>query len=105
MSRPENTPAPAAAQQLKTTKVDFANQCHGELLSVRAGVPAVEALQLARGLASGVQQILGHLSDAINHGETLYYMDEMLAIGFLSDTVASLVFSVERELEVRGGEQ
>lgn len=100
----QNTPAPSAAQQPKTTPVDFANQCHGELLSVRSGVPAVEALQLARRLASGVQQILGHLSDAINHGETLYYMDEMLAIGFLSDTVASLVFSVERELEAQGGE-
>lgn len=105
MSRLENTPAPSAAQQLKTSKVDFANQCHGELLSVSAGVPAVEALQLARSLASGVHQILGHLSDAINHGETLYFMDEMLAIGFLSDTVASLVFSVERELEDQGGEQ
>lgn len=105
MSQPKNTAAQTNTQQLKTATVAFANQCHGELLSVRAGVPAVEALQLARGLASGVQQILGHLSDAINHGETLYYMDEMLAIGFLSDTVASLVFSVERELEAQGGEQ
>lgn len=105
MSRLENTPAPAAAQQLKTSKVDFANQCHGELLSVRAGVPAVEALQLARSLASGVHQILGHLSDVVNYGDNLGYMDELLAIGFLSDTVASLVFSVERELEAQGGEQ
>ena len=104
MSRLENTSAPAAAQQLKTIKVDFANQCHGELLSVRAGVPAVDALQLARCLASGVQQIVGHLSDVINNGDNLGYMDEMLAIGFLSDTVASLIFSVERGLEVQGGE-
>ena len=104
MSRPENTSAPAAAQQLKTTKVDFANQCHGELLSVLPGVPAAEALQLARCLASGVQQIVGHLSDVINYGDNLGYMDEMLAIGFLSDTVASLVFSVERGMEAQGGE-
>lgn len=105
MSQPKNTAAQTNTQQLKTTTVAFANQCHGELLSVRAGVPAVEALPLARSLASGVQQIVGHLSDVINYGDNLGYMDEMLAIGFLSDTVASLVFSVERELEVRGGEQ
>lgn len=104
MSQPKNTAAQTNTQQLKTTKVDFANQCHGELLSVRDGVPAVEALQLARNLANGLQHIHGHLGDVINFGDELGYLDEMRALGFLSETVAALVFSVELGLKAQGGE-
>lgn len=104
MSRLENTPAPAAAQQLKTSKVDFANQCHGDLLTIREGLPAVEALRLARNLANGLQHIHGHLGDVINFGDELGYLDEMRALGFLSETVAALVFSVELGLKAQGGE-
>lgn len=100
----ENIKAKPSAQQLKTTEVSFANQCHGELLSVRPGLPATEALGLARNLANGLQCICGHLGDVINYGDELHYLDEMRALGFLSETVAALIFSVECGLERAGGE-
>ena len=104
MLHPKNSKAPITAQQLQTTLVSFANQCRGELLSVRAGVPATEALRLARNLANGLQCIAGHLGDVINSGDDLHYLDEMSALGFLSETVAALIFSVERGMEAQGGE-
>lgn len=77
---------------------------HGDLLSIREGLPAVEALRLARNLANGLQHIHGHLGDVINFGDELGYLDEMRALGFLSETVAALVFSVELGLKAQGGE-
>lgn len=100
----ENTKAPVEAQQLKTTEVSFANQCHGELLSVRPGVPADEALDLARNLAHGLQCICEHLGDVVNHGGELTYLDEMRTLSFLGETIGSLIFSVQRSIERQGGE-
>lgn len=104
MSHPENTKAPTMAQPMATTEQAFANRGHGELLSVRAGVPADEALGLARNLAHGLQCLCEHLGDVVNYGGELTYLDEMRALSFLGETVGALIFSVERSVKAQGGD-
>lgn len=104
MSRPENSKASIAAQQLETAPVGLANMGNGDLLHIREGLPAVEALRLARNLSQGLQFLCEHLGDVVNYGGELTYLDEMRALSFLGETVGALIFSVERSVKAQGGE-
>lgn len=100
----ENTKAPAEAQQLQTTAQSFANIGHGDLLAVRPGVPASEALGMARNLANGLQHLCEHLGDVVNCGGDVSYLDELRTLSFLGETMSALIFSVEHSFELKGGE-
>lgn len=58
------------------------------------GINAEDALHTAKVLASGMGQICQHMHDSLNLGE-LAYCDAMATLKFLSETVSTLVWSVE----------
>lgn len=74
------------------------------LIRIQEGYSADEALELARALSCGVEQIAMRIHDQLNNGE-LVYIDEMKAVSFLGCIVASLIQSSRRGLELAGGEQ
>jgi len=72
------------------------------LLETVAGVPAADALDLAATLSGGIHQLTDRLYDCINDGAVIY-CDEMRALGFLAETVNTLVRAVQRA-EIGGAE-
>lgn len=72
MSRPENTSAPAAAQQAVTTGLSFqmSRDTGNALLSVNEGQPVTEALRLSGDLLDGVPSA-PDVWNAIEHDDVL----------------------------------
>lgn len=106
MSQPQNSTAPVAAQALVTSERFFANMRNGELLRVNEGLPAADALLLAKNLAHGLMCLHEHLGVLVDHGEELTYLDEQRALGFLAETIGALVGSVESRMRsAAGGDQ
>ncbi|GLK88293.1 hypothetical protein [Pseudomonas turukhanskensis] len=107
MSQPKNTTIPNSAQPLGlTVPVDFHNNTAdgGHLLSVNGGFSSSEALTVAAELADGIKMLSVRLHSAVNEGD-LIYCEEITALGFLAESVASLVYSVNRSQAVQGGAQ
>lgn len=111
MSHPKSSITPPAAQDLLTVTVEFCNtpisNTGTQMLSVKPGIDAEDALQTAKVLASGLGQLCQHMHDSLNMGE-ITYCDGMAAMGFLAETVSTLVWSVQKGVEAaagRGGEQ
>ena len=111
MSHPKNTTASSPAQPIKTVELDFLDTPIDNrglyLLKVGGGINAEDALHTAKVLASGMGQICQHMYDSLNYGE-LVYCDAMATLKFLSETVSTLVWSVEKgsasSVEVPGHE-
>lgn len=108
---PKNTTAPSPAQAIKTVGSSFLDTPIDNrglyLLKVEGGINAEDALHTAKVLASGMGQICQHMHDSLNYGE-LVYCDAMSTLKFLSETVSTLVWSVEKggasSVEVPGHE-
>ena len=90
---------------LQTRSLSFAMGEEGGLLRVEPDMPAVEALDLAAGIADGAQYLCQRLHDVINEDCGSVLACEMRAIGFLAETAAALTRSVERSMKRVGGEQ
>lgn len=106
MSQPKNSTAPVAAQGLVTSERFFANMRNGELLRVNEGLPAADALLLAKNLAHGLMCLHEHLGVLVDHGEELTYLDEQRALAFLAESVGALIGSAEVSLRrAVGGDQ
>lgn len=105
MSHPKVNTTPPEAQPAKTVEREFLDTPIDNrglyLLKVSAGVNAEDALHTAKVLSSGIGQICQHMHDSLNYGE-LVYCDGMAALKFLSETVSTLVWSVEQGI---AGEQ
>lgn|GEM_PF-6211480 len=104
MSQPKNSTA-ADKAQLLTTHVGFCNERNGELFSVRAGIPAIDALNLAVDLANGLQLLHRRLGAAINDDQEAVYACEMRGLEFLSDALGSLIFSASLAMKDQEGAQ
>ncbi|QQE82908.1 hypothetical protein [Pseudomonas putida] len=95
----ENNTAPPPAQPTKTVELAFFDTPIDNrglyLLKVESGVNAEDALQAAKVLASGMGQLCQHVHDSLNYGESVY-CDAMEALKFLSETVSTLVWSVQK---------
>lgn len=108
---PKNTTGTNQAQAILTTETAFLgtpiDNKGRQLLCVSAGNNAEDALEAAKVLSSGLSQICHHMHDSLNLGE-LAYCDAMTTLGFLAETVSTLVWSVQKNIEVAvgaGGEQ
>ncbi|MBS3183725.1 hypothetical protein JIQ88_01350 [Pseudomonas sp. PCH44] len=105
MSHPKNNTQQSPAQPAQTVEREFMDTPIDNrglyLLKVSAGVNAEDALHTAKVLSSGIGQICQHMHDSVNYGE-LVYCDGMAALKFLSETVSSLIWSVEKAV---AGEQ
>lgn len=103
---PKNTTAPPEAQAILTTEVGFfstpIDNRGVQLLTVAAGANAEDALRAARTLSSGMSQLCQHMHDSLNMGE-MAYCDGMAALGFLAETVSTLVWSVQKGVEIAAG--
>lgn len=102
----KNTTPPTLAQQILTAEIGFfetpIDNQGVQLLSVAAGANAVDALRAARTLSSGMSQLCQHMHDSLNMGE-MAYCDGMAAFGFLAETVSTLVWSVQKGVEIAAG--
>jgi hypothetical protein len=102
---PKNSTNPLASQVLLTALVGFCDtpiDNRGiQLLNVTPGANAEDALQTAKVLSSGLGQICRHMHDSLNMGE-LAYCDGMAALGFLAETVSTLVWSVQKGAKAAG---
>ncbi|MCE1117449.1 hypothetical protein [Pseudomonas sp. NMI795_08] len=104
---PKNTTTPPPAQPALTVERPFLDTPIDNrgmfLLKVEAGVNAQDALHTARVLSSGAAQLCQHVHDSLNYGEPVY-CDALEALKFLSETVSTLVWSVEMGGPVQGAE-
>lgn len=108
---PKNTTTPSLAQAIKTVEVDFLDTPIDNrglyLFKVGGGINAEDALHTAKVLSSGIGQICQHMHDSLNYGEPIY-CDAITTLKFLSETVSTLVCSVEKgsasSVEVPGHE-
>lgn len=103
MSRPENTPAPAAAQQAVTTGLGFqiSRETGNALLSVNEGQPVTEALRLSGDLLDGVSCLLRQLNDDM---DCELQAVEVFALQMLIDVATNITVACRRGLERAGGE-
>lgn len=105
MSHPKNSTDPSQRQLLATHAFD----CGGlffdvGLVQIGPDVPVHAALDLARALACGAEQMCKRLHDQINRG-AYASVDEIAALGFLSCISASLIQASRRGIEIAGGDQ
>lgn len=90
------------SRALVTTPVHFGSDTIEEIMSVAGGMPAHEAVELARSLAGGISQICQRMHSALDDGDPIY-CDEIRSIEFLGKVVGALTQSVGSSLE--GGDQ
>ena len=109
MSHPKSTTTLQPAQPTLTVERQFLDTPIDNrgmfLLRVEAGINAEDALHTAKVLSSGIGQLCQHVHDSLNYGEPVY-CDAMEALKFLSETVSTLVWSVQAGTSTQaGGEQ
>ncbi len=103
MSQPKNSTA-ADKAQLLTAHVGFCNERNGELFSVRAGIPAIDALNLAVDLANGLHLLQRRLGASLSEDQAVYAC-EMQGLEFLTAALGSLIFSTARAMQDQEGAQ
>ncbi|QBF27478.1 hypothetical protein EXN22_17970 [Pseudomonas tructae] len=107
MSHPKNTTAQSPTQPTKTVETSFLDTPIDNrglyLLKVEAGVNAEDALHTAKVLSSGAAQLCQHVHDSLNFGEPVF-CDAMEALKFLSETVSTLVWSIQKGVSAGNAE-
>jgi len=90
--------------KLKTTRSYIAcGESGAFLMEVADGMPAAEAVDMARTLTEGVSTLCERLYDEIDSGDSLIYGCEMRSISFLAGAANALIMSIDKA--VRESEQ
>jgi len=96
---PKNSTTPQTVQDLLTSATGFCetpiDNKGTQMMEVVAGIDAADALQKARTLSSGLGQICDHMHDSVNMGE-LVFCDGVKTLAFIAETIAALVWSVQK---------
>lgn len=99
---PKNSTTSKTSQYPLTRAIGFCevpiDNSASMICTVVSGVDAVDALETARVLASGLRQICDNLHSTLNMGD-MAYCDGIRTMSFVAEAVSALIRSVSCELK------